>query len=130
IEKRGHDLKFHLAVLKWHGLTVRGKIFDSRLAHSLIEPDQRHTIDYLSEVYLGYSRTLPDTANPEKIPDGAAPDELALRSRADCAIEYADLALQLCSALEPFLRDKRQERVFYEIEAPLLPVLVDMEFEG
>ena len=55
IEKVGHNLKFDLGVLKWHGVAVRGKLFDTMVAHSLIEPDQRHGMDYLSEVYLGYT---------------------------------------------------------------------------
>ena len=55
IEKVGHNLKFDLSVLKWHGVTVRGKLFDTMVAHSLIEPEMRHGMDYLSEVYLGYT---------------------------------------------------------------------------
>src|SRR5205807_7832212 len=55
IEKVGHNLKFDLSVLRWHGVLVRGKLFDTMVAHSLIEPDMRHGMDYLSEVYLGYT---------------------------------------------------------------------------
>ena len=55
IEKIGHDLKFDLSVLKWRGISVRGSLFDSMIAHSLIEPEMRHGLDYLSEAYLGYS---------------------------------------------------------------------------
>ena len=55
IEKVGHNLKFDLSVLKWQGISVRGKLFDTMVAHSLIEPEMRHGMDYLSEVYLGYT---------------------------------------------------------------------------
>ena len=55
IEKVGHNLKFDLSVLKWQGVSVRGKLFDTMVAHSLIEPEMRHGMDYLSEVYLGYT---------------------------------------------------------------------------
>ena len=55
IEKVGHNLKFDLSVLKWQGISVGGKLFDTMVAHSLIEPEMRHGMDYLSEVYLGYT---------------------------------------------------------------------------
>src|SRR6185369_7716377 len=55
IEKVGHNLKFDLSVLRWQGVSVRGKLFDTMVAHSLIEPDMRHGMDFLSEVYLGYT---------------------------------------------------------------------------
>ena len=55
IEKIGHNLKFDLGALQWRGLAVGGKLFDAMIAHSLIEPDMRHSLEYLSEVFLGYS---------------------------------------------------------------------------
>jgi DNA polymerase-1 len=126
IEKVGHDLKFTLSALKWNGFSVRGKLFDVMLAHALIEPDFRHTLEFLAEVHLGYTPASPDhTAGSQS--------ELGLgdarpSAEAEHAVETADLAWQLRVILEPKL--KSQERVFYEIEAPLLPALVDMEFEG
>ncbi|MDB6066024.1 MAG: polymerase [Pedosphaera sp.] len=130
IEKVGHNLKFDLSVLKWHGLTVRGKLFDTMIAHSLIEPDMRHGMDYLSEVYLGYAPVpiskLIGEARSEQITMGDVAPELV----AEYSAEDADVTWQLRSKLEPLLREKGQERVFYEIESPLIPVLVDMEFEG
>ncbi len=130
IEKVGHNLKFDLAVLKWHGLEVRGKLFDTMVAHSLIEPEQRHGMDYLSEAYLGYT-PIPITRliganeaaqiNMAQVPVGKA---------AEYSAEDADVTLQLRAVLEPLLKEKGQQRVFYEIESPLIPVLVDMEYEG
>jgi DNA polymerase-1 len=124
IEKVGYDLKFALSVLKWEGFNVRGKLFDTMLAHSLIEPDMRHRKQYLAEVCLGYS-PLPSPQAPE--------GELQLPSPgqwSDPTAEEADLVLQLRAVLEPLLRERKQEQVFYEIETPLIPVLVAMEHAG
>ncbi len=130
IEKVGHDLKFCLSVLKWQGISLRGKLFDTMLAHSLIEPEMRHTLEYLAEAHLGYSPVVLGqlgglTRSSQLDLSGAEPGQAAQPS-----VERADLAWQLRSVLEPLLQQKGQERVFHEIEAPLLPVLVDMEFEG
>jgi DNA polymerase-1 len=130
IEKVGHNLKFDLSVLRWHGLTVGGKLFDTMVAHSLVEPDMRHGLGYLSEVYLNYC-PIPIE---KLIGDGkATPTNMAdvpLEKISEYAAEDADVALQLRGSLEPLLKQKGQERVFYEIESPLIPVLVEMEVEG
>ena len=149
IEKVGHNLKFHLSALKWNGLEVSGKLFDTMIAHSLIEPEIRHSLDYLSEGYLGYSPMTLDQEAGEKSRRGEAarPKEMMengklavtaskglgeapIENLADHAAEQADVAGQLRAALEPFLKEKAQERVFFEIESPLVRALVDMEFEG
>jgi DNA polymerase-1 len=130
IEKVGHNLKFDLSVLKWQGVSVGGKLFDTMVAHSLIEPEMRHTMDYLSEVYLGYT-PVPIS---RLIGDGKAGQlnmaDVPVAKVAEYSAEDADVTWQLRAALEPLLKQKGQERVFYEVESPLIPVLVDMEFEG
>jgi DNA polymerase-1 len=126
IEKVGHDLKFTLSVLKWNGISARGKLFDVMLAHSLIEPDLRHTLDFLAEVQLGYTPSSAGQAASGQTELGLGDAQPS--AGAEQAVETADIAWQLRAILEPKL--KSQERVFYEIESPLLPVLVDMEFEG
>ena len=130
IEKVGHNLKYDLSVLRWHGLGVRGRLFDTMIAHALVEPDQRHGMDYLSEVYLGYS-PVPITAliGPEKGPQ-LSMAVVPVAQVAEYAAEDADVTWQLRGLLEPLLRERGQEKVFYEVEAPLLPVLVAMEHEG
>ncbi len=130
IEKTGHNLKFDVGLLQWLGITVRGKMFDTMIAHSLIEPDMRHGMDYLSEVHLGYA-PIPITKliGPEKSKQISMAD-VPVQSLAEYSAEDADVTWQLRSKLEPLLRERGQERVFHEIEAPLLPVLVDMEHEG
>jgi DNA polymerase-1 len=120
----GHNLKQALSVFRWADLCVQAKLFDTMLAHSLIEPDMRHSLGYMAEANLGYT---PISFGSEQS------GELNLQTieqRADKTIEEADLALQLRSILEPQLKDKHQEKVFYEIEAELIPALVEMEFEG
>ena len=130
IQKIGHNLKFDLALLKWHGIGVKGNCFDTMIGHSLIEPDVRHSLNYLSESLLGYA-VLPSNQNRwSEQAEQPALGELALSNNADAACERADLAFQLKSALEPLLAERGQTQVFYDIEAPLVPVLVDMEYEG
>ncbi len=127
IAKIGHNLKFDMSVLKWRGVSLQGKLFDAMVAHSLIEPDMRHTLEYLSEVYLGFSLgKLVEAGEQEQLSLG----DVASEKIAERAMEAADIALQLRAVLEPLLKEKGQERVFYEIESPLIPVLVDMEREG
>ena len=130
IEKVGHNLKYDLSVLKWHGFEVRGKLFDTMLVHSLIEADQRHGMDYLAEVYLGYSPIPISKLIGEKGSDQMSMALVPLEELAAYATEDADITWQLRAKLEPLLKESGQERVYYDVEAPLVPVLVDMEHEG
>lgn len=115
--KVGHDLKPGLSLLKWQAIPFDGPVFDTMVAHALVEPDVRHTIDYLSESILGYT------------PVAIAP-ELPHDALVQHACEHADLALQLSGALEPLIDKAGQRRVLEEIELPLMSVLVAMEHEG
>ena len=130
----GHDLKDALQVLILNGTLPKASFFDTMLAQGLIEPDQRQTLTYLSEALLGYT---PGTrAAVEKggqmlmagLEDGAAGDQGEERAR--LAMERADVALQLAGKLRPGLVSQKLERVFYEIESPLLPVLAAVEAAG
>ncbi|HYT61100.1 MAG TPA: DNA polymerase I [Haliangiales bacterium] len=127
-EKVGCDLKPDIALLKGSGVSVRGKLFDVMLAHALIEPDMRHSLRHLSETFLGYTPMDAAASGGEQAELGLSPDRPD--RAAEQAMEVADLARQIRSLLEPLLKEKGQERVFYDIEAPLLPVLADMEVEG
>ncbi len=130
IEKVGHNLKFDLSVLKWHGVQVRGKLFDTMVAHSLVEPEMRHSLSYLAEVYLSVTPiALEKLADPGQ-PAQSSIADLPVEKLMDYAVESADLAGQLRPDLERLLKEKRQERVFYDVESPLIPVLVGMEYEG
>lgn len=128
ITKIGHNLKFDLNMLRWHGIDLRGTIFDTMLAHSLVEPDQRHGMDYLAEVYLGYTPVSITKLIGEKKTENMA--NVPLEQLAEYAAEDADVTWQLHETLIPLLKERGQEKVFYEIESPLLPVLVDMECAG
>ena len=130
IEKVGHNLKFDLSVLKWHGISVGGKLFDTMVAHSLIEPDRRHGMDYLSEVYLGYTPVPISKLIGDAKAGQVNMADVPVAKVAEYSAEDADVTWQLRSVLEPLLKEKGQERVFYEVESPLIPVLVGMEFEG
>jgi DNA polymerase I len=130
IKKIGHDIKLSMSVLRCHGIGLSGDLFDTMIAHSLIEPDMRHSLDFLSETYLGYT-----PAQLAKLLDQSKEAQpqltrLPVAKLGDYAIEQADLAFQLRDALEPLLKKRGQERVFYEIEAPLVPVLSGMELDG
>ncbi len=147
-EKIGHNLKYDLAVLLNHGLAVTGPFFDTLIAHSLIAPDQRHTMNYLSESLLGYipikleeltggdpGRADSAQEQGDLFAQAAASQTIDMAAipvpkLAEYAAEDADVTWQLADHLRPRLEEQGQHRVFYEIEAPLLPVLVAIEDEG
>ena len=130
IEKIGHNLKYDISVLEWQGIKVQGPCFDTMLAHSLIEPDQRHKMDYLAEVYLNYTPIPISKLIGEKGDEQLGMALVPLEELAEYAAEDADITWQLHEKLKPLLKEHGQEQVFYDVEAPLLPVLVDMEKEG
>ena len=126
----GHDLKESVQVLLLHDAApVQAKIFDVMLAQALIDPEQKASLDYLSESLLGYTLTLPKgvEASGQLLIPGMEPED---STRPDRTMERADLALQLRPLLQPKLHELEQDRVFYEIESPLVPVLAGMEAAG
>lgn len=129
IGKSGQNLKYDLLLLKWYNIKVNGKLFDTMLAHYLIEPDMRHGMDYLSETYLNYK--------PVSIKEliGVGKKQLSMRDIdvqkvADYAAEDADVTLQLENIFSPKLKENEVEKLFEEVEMPLMHVLCNMEFEG
>jgi len=131
LPKIGHNLKFDLSILAEQGIDVAGHCYDTMLAHALIDPEQRHNLDTLSEDFLQYttirfSELVPDVKKGQPI-DYSSVKPQAL---ADYAIEDADVTLQLWELFKAKLEESGQAKVFYEIETPLLPVLVAMEREG
>lgn len=131
VEKVGHNLKFDLAVLKNHGIDVAGPLFDTMLAHTLVEPEQRHGMDYLSEVLLDYTPVpLTQLIGDEKKGDTKKVSEINPDELAEYSAEDADVTWQLRAKIEPLLAERGQERVYRDIEGPLVRVLMDMEFEG
>ncbi|PAW77001.1 MAG: DNA polymerase I [Verrucomicrobia bacterium Tous-C9LFEB] len=130
IEKVGHNLKYDMGVLYWHGLRVRGPLFDTMLAHCLLEPDQRHTMDYLSQVFLGYAPISITKLIGEKKGKQLNMRDVPVEAVAEYAAEDADVTWQLRSHLTPLLKEKGLERVFYDIECPLVSVLIEVEAQG
>ncbi|MES2474424.1 MAG: DNA polymerase I [Verrucomicrobiota bacterium] len=148
-EKIGHNLKFDLSILLHHCIEVAGPFFDTLLADTLVAPERRHSMDYLSEILLGYSPVkLADISKPAASPEAAASLDLfahaektkaskdldiaaiPLEVLAEYAAEDADVTFQLAQVLRPLLEASGQAKVLREIEGPLLPVLVAMEMEG
>lgn len=144
-EKIGHNLKFDIGVLFWQGIRVSTPIYDTMLAHSLVEPEQRHKMDYLAESLLGYTPISYDSVFGKKVEktgqlnlfdeaemsgnsDGVAGPKF--EDIAEYACEDADVTWQLAAILRKQVSESGQERVLLEIECPLVPVLVAMEKEG
>jgi DNA polymerase-1 len=130
IAKVGHNLKFDLSVLRWQGLGVAGPLFDTMVAHALVEPEMRHGMDYLSEALLGYAPIPITRLIGENEKEQISMRDVPLAQIAEYAAEDADVTWQLRTALEPRLRERGVGKVFHEIEAPLIRVLVEMEYEG
>lgn len=101
----GHNLKSVISILRRHGIELKNKLFDTMIAHYLIEPEQRHTMDYLADVYLNYTVTKNSAEN-------------------------ADIAYQLYEKFKPILVENQLDKLFNEIEMPLVPVLATMESNG
>lgn len=130
ISKTGQNLKYDIAILKWYEVEVRGKLFDTMLAHYLVEPDMRHNMDYLAETYLDYK-----TIHIDELIGKKGKGQITMRSVmpdliADYACEDADITLQLRQKFEPLLDQSGLKKLFDEIEIPLVPVLASMEAEG
>jgi len=121
IEKVGHNLKHEAMQLRWHGLELRGRLMDIRLAHAMKEPEMRNTVDYLSKLYLGYIPIAVDRKNMQ---------ELSLQQIADWACEDVDVMLQLSRVIGPDIETRQVAQVCHEVEFPLISVLADMEYHG
>ena len=126
----GQNLKYDMLVLKWYGITLRGPVFDTMLAHYVIEPEGKRGMDLLSAQYLGYEPVHIEELIGKKGKGQGNMRDVELEKIKDYAAEDADITLQLKHIFFPQLKKKEVERVFYEVENPLVKVLTDMEFEG
>ena len=126
----GQNLKYDMLVLKWCGVELKGKIFDTMLAHYVIEPDGKRNMDVLSAQYLGYEPVhIVDLIGKKGKGQGTMRD-VAIETAKEYAVEDADITLQLKNVFVPQLQLKSVEKVFNEVENPLVKVLTAMEFEG
>lgn len=126
----GQNIKYDLLILKWYGIEPRGSLFDTMLAHYVIEPEGRRSMDLLSAQYLGYEPVSIETLIGKKGKNQGNMRDVALDKIKEYAAEDADITLQLKHCFAPLLKQKEVEKVFYEVENPLVRVLTDMEYEG
>jgi len=130
IEKIGQNLKYDLKVLAKYNVTVKGKLFDTMLAHYLINPDMRHNMDVLSETYLNYTPVSITELIGKKGKNQLSMREVPLDQQTEYAVEDADITLQLKKHFEKELDEAGTRKLFDDIEIPLLRVLAAMELEG
>lgn len=130
IEKVGQNLKYDLEILANYGITVKGKFFDTMIAHYLINPDMRHGMDVLAETYLRYSPMPIEALIGKKGKGQKSMRDVELETIKEYAVEDADVTLQLKEIFEPQLERTGTRKLFDEIEIPLMPVLAAMEREG
>ncbi|HMO62292.1 MAG TPA: DNA polymerase I [Ferruginibacter sp.] len=126
----GQNIKYDMLMLKWYGFELKGNIFDTMLAHYVIEPDGKRSMDALSEKYLGYEPVHIEELIGKKGKNQGNMKDVEIEKIKDYAAEDADITLQLKNIFLPQLKEKAVEKIFYEVENPLVKVLTDMEFEG
>jgi len=130
IEKVGHNIKHNIKILRNYSINVKGDLFDTMLAHYLLNPDMRHNLDVLSETYLNYQPTSLKSLIGKKGKNQLLLREIELKKQADYATEIADLTFQLKNIFKKDLEKNNLTKLFNEIEIPLLRVLASMELEG
>ncbi|MBW2938599.1 DNA polymerase I [Aureisphaera sp. CAU 1614] len=130
IQKIGQNLKYDIKVLKKYGVSVKGKLFDTMLAHYLINPDMRHNMDVLAETYLNYTPISIEELIGKKGKNQLSMRDVPIEQQTEYAVEDADITLQLKNHFETELGEANTQKLFDEIEIPLLRVLADMELEG
>ncbi len=130
ITKILQNVKFDLSILQRYGLTLKGPIFDTMLAHYLIEPDLRHGMDFLSGVYLNYEPINIETLIGKKGKNQLSMRDVEVEKIKEYAVEDTDITYQLKHKLAPQLKACEAEKLLFELEQPLVPVLADMEQEG
>jgi DNA polymerase-1 len=130
IEKVGQNLKYDIKVLAKYNVQVKGKLFDTMLAHYLINPDMRHNMDVLAETYLNYTPVSIETLIGKKGKNQLSMRDVPLEKQTEYAVEDADITLQLKEHFKNELSEANTQKLFDDIEIPLLRVLAAMELEG
>ncbi|MCZ8197729.1 MAG: DNA polymerase I [Flavobacterium sp.] len=130
IEKIGQNIKYDLKILSNYGVQIKGKLFDTMIAHYLINPDMRHNMDVLSETYLKYSPKSIEDLIGKKGKNQKSMRDVSLEEIKEYAAEDADVTYQLKQNFSPILDKAETKKLFDEIEIPLIPVLAAMELEG
>ena len=130
ILKVGQNLKYDLEVLRNYGIELKGQMWDTMIAHYLIQPELRHNMDYMAEIYLNYQTIHIDELIGPKGKNQRSMRDLPPSQVYEYAAEDADITLRLKNRLEPELKKFECEDLFYNIEMPLMPVLAEMEMNG
>jgi len=130
ILKIGQNLKYDLEVLRNYDIQLQGPMWDTMIAHYLIQPELRHNMDYMAEIYLNYQTVHIDELIGPKGKNQRSMRDLTPQEVYEYACEDADITLQLKNKLEPELKKHECEQLFYDIEMPLMPVLAEMEING
>lgn len=130
IEKVGQNLKFDIGILKQYGIEVKGKLFDTMLAHYLLQPDMRHNMDVLADTYLHYKTVGIASLIGPKGKKQKSMRDVPLETITAYACEDADITLQLKHVFEPMLEAEGLMDLFNQVETPLIPVLSEMEVQG
>ena len=130
ILKVGQNLKYDLEVLRNYGITLAGPMFDTMIAHYLSQSELHHNMDYMAEIYLNYQTIHIDELIGPKGKNQRSMRDLLPSQVYEYAAEDADVTLRLKNKLEPELKKYECEKLFYEIEMPLMPVLAEMEING
>ena len=130
IMKIGQNLKYDLEVLRNYDIQLKGQLWDTMIAHYLIQPELRHNMDYMAEVYLHYQTIHIDALIGPRGKNQRSMRDLDPKDVYEYACEDADITLQLKNKLEAELKKHNCEQLFYEIEMPLMPVLAEMEMTG
>jgi DNA-directed DNA polymerase len=128
--KIGQNLKYDLKVLTNYGIIVRGPLFDTMIAHYLLNPDMRHNMDLLAEAYLEYTPIAIDTLIGKKGKGQLTMRSVSAELQKEYAVEDTDVTLQLKHTFQPLLEKDQMTQLFTEVEAPLVQVLAQMEYEG
>lgn len=128
--KVGQNIKYDMIILQNYGVQVKGKLFDTMLAHYVLQPELRHNMDYLAEIYLHYQTIHIDELIGARGKNQKNMRDLPPEDVYRYACEDADVTLKLKNVLEKELKEQGAEHLFYEIEMPLVPVLVNIESNG
>lgn len=130
ILKIGQNIKYDIIVLKWYGIAVQGNLFDTMLAHYLIEPELRHNMDYMAESYLNYQPVSIEELIGKKGKEQLTMRDVPVEAVKEYAGEDADITLQLKNYLEPKLKEEKLEELFHKMECPLVYALAKLEYNG
>ena len=130
IQKIGQNLKYDIKVLHKYGVSVKGKLFDTMIAHYLINPDMRHNMDVLAETYLNYTPVSITELIGKKGKNQLTMRQVPVEKQTEYAVEDSDITLQLAEHFKPELKEANTLGLFNDIELPLVEVLAAMEIEG